>query len=179
MVADHHVERARVLQRPAHHETVPERDAIVGEEVDARLGTRQLPHRAELDAAEPPRDRRDRQQVDEPDLVPAAHDELDDDGRVRDGIGVGHRRDSGVAAGGGRGGSGRDVLRTLTAGFAQVRVQVDEAGRDPAVRRVEHVRAGGAARDVRTDGDDHAVAHEHTGDRVGAGARIEDAPSGD
>ena len=58
----------------------------------------------------------------------------EDRGRVDDGVGVRHREDRAVAAGGRRGRAGRDRLLVLAAGHAQVHVRVDEGGREHEAR---------------------------------------------
>ena len=70
-------------------------------------------------------------------------------GRVDDRIGVRHREDRAVAAGGGRRGAGRDRLLVLAAGRAQVDVRVDEGGREHEPGRVDRAVLDGRG--------DHAV----------------------
>ena len=54
-----------------------------------------------------------------------------------------------------------DVLLVLLARLAQVRVQVDEARRDPAARGVDALGAG--RREVAADRDDAPVLDQHVG----------------
>ena len=63
-----------------------------------------------------------------------------DRGRVAGGLGVGHGDDGRVAAERAGPRARLDRLGLLSAGLAQVRVQVDEPGPDRAARRVEHRR---------------------------------------
>jgi hypothetical protein len=99
---------------------------------------------------------------DQPDLRAAAGHVLDDDGRVGHRVGVGHGEHRGEPAERGGGRAGVDGLGLLAAGFAQVGVQVDEAGQqDPALGsqpgQVGHVVA---AADPGAQLDDDAVADQ-------------------
>ena len=80
-----------------------------------------------------------------------------DVGRGGDGrVGVGHREDAAVAAGGGGARPGLDVLLVLLAGGAQVDVRVEEGGEGVQALGVDHLgalRVGGArARPARRSG---------------------------
>ena len=58
-------------------------------------------------------------------------------------LGVGHREDPAVAAGGGGAGAGLDVLLVLLAGGAQVDVGVEEGGEGVQALGVDHLGAVG------------------------------------
>ena len=159
VLGERDVERGGVLERAAHEPRVLHARTVVGEEAHAQrrhLGQRRqsLPRPAHGDGARHVHvARRRRTQV----------EHLADDGCAVDGrVGVGHRDDGRVAPERGGAGAGVDCLRLFTAGLTEMRVQVDEAGRDRAARRVEHL---GTRRrvDVVGHGDDVPGAHEHVG----------------
>ena len=140
VLGDHGVERRGVLQRPAHDDGVVHAAAVVGEHPHPGAGGG---HRAELGhplTREADGDGADRVHVDQPDLLAEAVHVLDDDGGVGHRVRVGHREDRGVAAERGGGRAGGDGLGLLTAGLAQVGVQVDEAGQQHEAVGVEGLR---------------------------------------
>src|SRR5699024_1063828 len=93
-----------------------------------RVGFRHRPDLGESFPAEPDGDGTDRAHLTPARIGPAAPDLLHHAGGVRDGLGVRHRVHAREPARGRGPGSARDGLRILPAGFAQVGVQVDEAG---------------------------------------------------
>ncbi len=84
---------------------------------------------------------------------------LDDLRGVGDRIGVRHRVHRGEATERRRARAGLHRLGVLTAGLAQVRVQIDEAGQQDQTVRVDLVIAG----QLRADGRDDAVVDEDVG----------------
>ena len=98
--------------------------------------------------------------VDQPDLLAAVPDVVGDDGAVGDRVGVGHREHRGVAAQSRCSRTGFDVLGVLPAGFTQVGVQVDEAGKQDLIGGVEYVGVVGYGQ-VRADVRDLAIGGEY------------------
>ena len=94
---------------------------------------------------------------------------------VGDGIGVRHRRDGRVPAGGGRPRPGLDRLLLLEPGFAQVRVQIDQPGREDQPVAVEDLGRRGV--EAASDVGHHPVPDVHVGDLVEPGAWIHHASS--
>ena len=95
---------------------------------------------------------------------------------VDDRIGVRHRDDRAVAAGGGRARAGLEVLLVLLAGRAQVHVRVDEGRQDvrPSPSTTSAPRAPSSAAGLAELGD-LALAHHDVVGGVEPGARIEHA----
>ncbi len=121
-----------VLERPAHHPGVGDRQPVVGEAERAGLAQRRhLGQLAPLHAAGDGRDEAGRD--DRLGLGPLA-ERRDDRGIVDDRVGVRHRDDPAVAARGGGPGPGLDVLAVLLAGRPQMDVRVEEGreGVEPA-----------------------------------------------
>src|SRR5439155_22655508 len=93
-------------------------------------------------------------------------------GVVRDGLRVGHRGPRGVAADRRRAGPRRDGLLVLVPRLPQVRVQIDEAGRDDEPSGVDPLGAFGSLR-----ARDEAASDGDVPDVVDAGGRVEDPPA--
>ena len=142
VLGDHAVHDPRVLERAAHEQRIGDARAVVAE--DAHRGARPG-HRDELRelAALPAlRDGADGPDLDVAGGTAERGDLLDDAGRVGHRVGVRHGVHDRVAAGGRGAGAGQHGLRALPARFAQMGVQVDEAGqRDQAVG-VDHPVGG-------------------------------------
>ncbi len=127
-------QRLGVLEGPAHHPGRLDAGPVVGEEAHAERV--ELPHRGERGAGPALRDAAGGVHVAH--RLRAGAEDGRDDGRVVEGrLGVGHGDERGVAAERGGARARLDRLGFLVAGLAQVRVQVDEAGRDDAAVRVE------------------------------------------
>ena len=107
-------------------------------------------------------------------LARAALDVLGHRRRVVHRVGVRHAAHRGVAAGRRRAGAGLDVFLVLLARLAQVRVQVDEAGREPQARRLDHL-VGNAAEDSRPTDSIRPSAMSTRAELVAAAGRVEDA----
>ncbi len=158
VLGDDTVEGLHVLQRAAHHHRVVDALAVVGEDPDAGRG---LVHGAELGellALQADGDGADRLDVAVAGLLAQPPDLLDHTGGVGHREGVGHRVDGGEAALGGGAGAGEDGLGVLTAGLAQVGVQVDQAGQDD--------QPGGVDLDVRRGVQGGADRRDRTVDEV-------------
>ncbi len=150
-------ERAGGLERLPHHDGVLDAGSVVGEEPNSKrghLGKGRHPFPG-APQGDRPRDR-DVGAGTPAEFQHVAH------GRSRVGrrLGVRHRDDGGVTAERGRARPGLDGLRLLAAGFAQVRVDVDEPGRDETTRRVENRRPEREV-DSLSDRGDEAVLEEH------------------
>ena len=100
-------------------------------------------------------------------------DELDGAGVVGDGGRVGHAHDGGEAAGGGGAGAGANGLLVRLAGFAEVDVDIDEAGAGDEPVGVDFFRAfflrGGERRD------EFAVDDKEVATGVAFGGGVDDA----
>ena len=103
-------------------------------------------------------------------------DLADDRGRVRRGLGIGHRHDRRVTAERGGTSAGLDRLGFFGPGLAQMGVQVDQAGRDDAAARVEHDGARPAAAQPRLDGSHDLTFHQHVGAPAPGGVDHRAAP---
>ena len=88
-------------------------------------------------------------------------------------LGVGHRQDPAVAAGGGGAGPGLDVLLVLVAGRAQVDVGVEEGGEGVQALGLDHLRALRVGRAGRGELGDLAVADDDVVDAVDPGDGVE------
>ena len=129
VVDDRQAERARVGQRRPQDRGRADRRPVVGEADDARVG--QLAQRRQLLPRPPDRDRAVGQQLDRRPGGDGGRPDPGQDARLVERRGrVRHRADRREAAMGRRGQPGRDGLGVLVAGLAQVRVEVDEPGRD-------------------------------------------------
>ena len=169
----HHgqVEAARVLHRAAHHARRRDGPPVVRDGDDA--GALHLAHLGQLLALRPLRDRADGEDVGEPGGLRLLDDETGHRRVVVDGVGVRHRADARAAARDGRRRARRDRLLVLLPRLAQVRVQVDEAGRDDEARSVEDLRALGP-RLAATEQPGHAaVLDEHVQAGVDALRRVD------
>ena len=102
----------------------------------------------------------DRVHVDQPDLLAAVPDVVGDHRAVGHRIGVGHREDRGVTTQCRCRRTGFDVLGVLAAGFAQMGVQIDEAGQQHLAGRVDDVGVVGNGQ-ARPDRGDLPVVDEH------------------
>ena len=98
--------------------------------------------------------------IDQADLLTAVPHVVGDHRAVGDRVGVGHREYRGVATQSRCGRTGFDVLGVFAAGFAQMGVQVDEAGQQDLAAGVEDVGVVGD-RQVRADVGDLAVVDQH------------------
>jgi hypothetical protein len=104
-----------------------------------------------------------------------------DGARVIDGRGrIGHAEDGREAAAGGGGGAGGDGFLGGLAGFAEVDVEVDEAGGDDFAGGIE-ARAGGSGvgGGLGADASDLAFEDEQIGVGIEVVGRIDDPASGD
>ena len=100
-------------------------------------------------------------------------------GTVVDRQGVWHGHDGGEATGGGGAGSGGDGLLVGLAGFAEVDVDVDEAGRDNEAGSVDDLDFANLGKGSRlVDGKDEAIADEDVSRLVHAGGRVDDVAAG-
>ncbi len=171
VLRDHSPERLHVLEGATHEQGVRDAPAIVGEDGDLRARTRHGADLAESFTRETHRHCADRPHGDIAVLGAQRVHLLDHARGIGDRRGVGHRVHGGEAAGSGRPGAGQNRLALLVARLAQVRVEVDEAGKrcesgcvdrgrpraglrgEPAVRDEEV--AGGAIGACRTR--DHQV----------------------
>ena len=128
---DREIEGAGVLERAAHDRARGDAAAVVGDR--DRAGVVQVAHLGELLPLLPHGDGADGVEPGAADLAGARDHHLGDGARVVDRAGVGHHADVGEAARG-RGREPReDVFLVFLARLAQVRVQVDERGQEPAV----------------------------------------------
>ena len=164
VLGDDAVEGLDVLQRAAHEQRVGDADAVVGEDPDTGGGVGHGADLGEPFAGQADGDRADRAHVAVSGLLAQAPDLLDHAGGVGDGVGVGHGVHGGVAAHRGGAGAGGDGLGVLTAGFAQVGVQVDQAGKGDQTGGVHDLCPVGG-RQVGTDRGDLAVLEQQV-DRV-------------
>ena len=161
VLADHAAERLDVLQRAAHQPRVRDAVPVVGEHPHPGPRAGHEAQLGQLLAGQRLGDRADRLDVDEVGGPAEVVDVVRGLGGVGDGRGVGHGQDRGEPAGRRRLGSGGDGLGVLAARFAQVDVQVDQAGqRDQAVG-VDH--AGVGVRRQRADLDDPVAVEEQVG----------------
>ena len=90
-------------------------------------------------------------------------------------LGAGHRADGGEAAAGGGGGAAGDRLLVFGAGLAQVRLEIDEAGRDDEAGGVDPIGLDHHVALVRADARDPPVDDHDVGDTVLAERGIDDA----
>ena len=88
-------------------------------------------------------------------------------------LGVGHREDAAVAAGGGGAGPGLDVLFVLVAGGAEVDVGVEEGGEGVQALGLDHLGAVVVRLARRGQLGDLAVADDDVVDAVDPGHRVE------
>ena len=100
-------------------------------------------------------------------------DETRDGGIVVDRIGVRHRTDAGPTAGDRRGRAAGDRLFVLLTRLTQVRVQIDETGRDDQSGCVEHVRVFGRGFRAVEQTDDTAFFDQHVATGVDLLRRID------
>ena len=146
VLRDEHAQRVGVFEGAAHHQRVVHAFAVVGEHPHPGDTGGHRAHLGELLAGQADRDRSDRVDVDQADLLPAPPHVVGDHHRVRHRVRVRHRENRRVAAECRGGGTGFDGLGVLAARFAQVRVQVDEARQQDLSRAVDHLGVGVHAR---------------------------------
>ena len=156
VLGDQHADSGGVLQGTAHHQRVVHADAVVGEHLHLPDPCGHQPHFGELGPCQADGDRADRVDVDESDLLAAVPHVVGDDRGVGDRVGVGHREHRGESAECCCRRTSFDVLGILSAGLAQVGVQVDEPRQQHLSRRVDDVGRVGDAPD-RADCFDLAV----------------------
>ena len=164
VLGDQHTKTRGVLQCTAHDERIVHAQPVVGEHPDLRHTRGHQAHLGELAARKSHRHRADRMDVYQPDLPAALPYMVGDHRTVGDGIGVGHREHRGVAAESRCCGTGFDVLGVLPAGFAQMGVQVHQAGQQNLAWRVDHLGFCGA-RQSGADVGDLTVGDQHV-DRI-------------
>ena len=127
-------------KRTTHHQRVVHADAVVGEHAHLGRARGHHSHLGELGSGQSHGDRADRVHVDQADLLAAVPHVVGDHRAVRHRRGVGHREDCGVAAQSCCGRTGFDVFGVFAARFAQVGVQVDEAGQQDLAGGVDRRR---------------------------------------
>ena len=137
--------------------------AVVGEHPHRRCGRGHGAQVSEPLTAQAGGDRADRMHIDEPDITAAPVHVLDDHRGVGHRIGVGHSEHRGVATQRRGGRAGGDRLGVLPTGFAQVRVQVDQAGQRNQAPAVEVLGAGSVQLGAQLS--DHSPADQQV-DRV-------------
>jgi len=163
VLGDHSVEGPDVLQGAAHQGGVGHAGTVVTEHPHTRG---RVGHRAELGQLRTRpshRDRTDRRHIDQPGLAAEPPHLLDDACGVGGRVGVGHGEHRGVPAERGRRRPGRHGLGILAARFAQVGVQVDQAGQQHRAGSVDHLVSG--AGQITADRRDHPTVEQHV-DRV-------------
>ena len=167
---------ALVLERLAQHPGRAHRQAVVGEAGGAGVG--QLGHLGELLAALAAGDRREEAGGDARLGAGALAQRAQHRRRVHHRVGVGHREDRAVAAGGRGARAGVHVLLVLAARGAQVHVRVHEGGQRVQARGVHHLGAVGRLERLAELGDP-AVAHEQVARAVEPGARVQEPRAAD
>ena len=160
VIHDREVEHRRVFARATHEFVGLDAIAVVGNGDDAHAferadGCEGLTLHAHGDAA-------GGEDFDDGVTADSVVDELDGAGVVGDGGRVGHAHDGGEAAGGGGARAGADGLLVRLAGFAEVDVDIDEAGAGDEPVGVDFFRAfflrGGERRDeFSVDGEEVAA----------------------
>ena len=164
-----------VLKRAPHQPGATTGPAVVRE--PGRAGVGELGHLGELLAQLALRDRGE-----EPDgnlgLLSGRLDQrAEHGGRVDDRLGVRHREDRAVAAGGGGSRAARDRLLVLAAGSAQVDVRVDERGREHETAPLDDTVA--VRVHVQADLGDHAPVHADVQQLVDSQRRVDHAGAAD
>ena len=167
--------RRRVLERAAHQPGRADRNAVVGEGDRARVG--ELAHLRQLRSVLAARDRGEEADLNLGLAAGGLDERAERGGRVDDRVGVRHREDRAVAAGGGGSRSGRDRLLVLAAGRAEMHVRVDERGREHEPGPVDDAMAVGV--DALADGGDRARVDPHVEDRVDPSRRVDHARAAD
>ena len=162
-------ERAGVLEGAPQEPGALDGAAVVREAGGAEVG--EHAHLGQLGALEPARDGRHEADRHAGLERRALEEGLEQRGRVEHGVRVRHREHGAVAAGGGRGRAGREVLLVLLARRAQVDVRVDEAGEHGQALAVDDLRAGGRV-EIGAERRDEAVADEQVVAGVEAFARV-------
>ena len=156
------LDQPRVLEHAAHHAAVHDRLAVVARRpprpaaTSATISVITLPSRPRVAAAI---GQHARGRV----LARAVEDVVGHRRVVVHRVRVRHAGDRGEAARHGGAAARGDVFLVLLARLAQVAVQVDEAGRDPAAARRRSPRAPDAAMPAPT-AVDHAVLEQHVAD---------------
>jgi hypothetical protein len=140
VVGDHdlHAERLGVGEGVPQDPRRRHRVAVVAEHAHARVD--HLAHLGERLTGESFRDRADREHLTQSRRRREIADLVDDRGVIGHRLGVRHRGDGGVPTERRGARAGLDRLLVLEAGFAQVRVQVDEPRRHHRAVAVDHVR---------------------------------------
>ena len=95
--------------------------------------------------------------------------------RVDYGLRVGHAADGGKSSSGGGGGAGGDGFLVALAGFAQVNMQVDEAGSDDQSARIEFLVCRAANLAGRRDLGDLPIAQQDVHGRIDLGGGVDEA----
>ena len=171
VVHDGQAELARVQQRHLHQAPRGDGTAVVGE--SDYPGPGHFLHVGELEPFAAAGDGAKGEDADRPRRARLARDEVDD-GRVVDGrAGVGHTAEGREPAPRACGCPRGDGLFVLEPGLAQVRVQIDETGRDYQPARVYH--RGAVRRGHPPARNNPPVADEEVGFSVGPVDRVDEA----
>ena len=160
-----------VLERAAHHPGAGDRQPVVGEA--DRAGLAQLDHLGQLLALHAAGDGGEEADRDRGAGARLLAQRVDVGGGRDRRLGVGHRQDPAVAAGGGGAGAGLDVLFVLVAGGAEVDVGVEEGGEGVQALGLDHLGAVGVGLAGRRQLGDLAVADDDVVDAVDPGDRVE------
>jgi len=144
---DERIEQGRVGQGPAQHARVGDRPLAIGE--GHRTGRLQQAQLGQLQAVQALGHGRHRVDLDELHLPRPARHELDHRRIVDRRVGIGHQREAGDPAGGGRHRAAVDPLLVLGPGLAQLGAHVDQPRRQAEPAGVDHLGT---------------VRHRHAGD---------------
>src|SRR5262249_7851950 len=150
--------------------------AVVGEDAHGGHGVGHGAQLGELLPGQAPGDRAHGLDVAVPGLAAQPPDLLDDAGGVGDGAGVGHGVHGGGGALGGGAGAGGHGPAVLAARFAQVGVQVHQAGQGDEAGGVGDLGSGGV--EPGADRGDGAVADQDVGRVAARDARAADQVTG-
>ncbi len=161
VLGDDAVEGLDVFQRPPHEPGVTDASPVVGEDPHAGGAVGHRPELGHLLTAESDGDRTDWSDVAVPRLPTESPHLLDDARRVGDRIGVGHRVHRGEPAESSGEGACLDGLGVLPTGFAQVGVQVHQAGQQHRASAL--VDPAAPLRQTGPDLGDAAVDQTHVG----------------
>jgi len=137
MLGDDTVEGLDVFEGPAHKHRIAHADAVVTEDAHARRGIGHRTQLGKLLAAQSHGHGTDRHHIAQARLDAPAPHLLHDPRRIGDGLGVGHRVHRREPPESGRGRSGRDGFGVLTSWLAQMRVQIDEPGKQDERGRID------------------------------------------
>ena len=157
MLGDHTASGGQVVHRLSHEAGVGNRIPIVGEHPDP--GLPQLVEVGELFAVASHRHRSCWPHIYEAGRASTVDDEPCQMAGVDGRIGVRHRNDRGVTAGGGCRRAGRDVFLPLLPRLAQVGVEIDEPGAHPGPVTLDD----GVRHQIASDLDDRSVGDADVG----------------